>query len=49
MTESSPTGQSEFLEAMQQGADILLGRLAPGRAWHAPALVDVRAIRAKPV
>lgn len=32
---------------LQQAADILLGKLAPGRAWHPPAKVDVRAIRAK--
>jgi putative transcriptional regulator len=47
MTDTPVPVQSEFLEAMQQAADILLGKLAPGRAWHPPAKVDVRAIRAK--
>ena len=37
----------ELLESLQQGADILAGRMAPARAWHPPAAVDVRAIRAK--
>lgn len=32
---------------LQQAANILLGKLAPGRAWHPPGKVDVRAIRAK--
>jgi putative transcriptional regulator len=32
---------------LQQAADILLGKLAPGRAWHPPGKVDVRAIRAQ--
>ncbi len=36
---------SEFLEAMQQAADILTGKLAPARVWHPPARVDVRVIR----
>jgi putative transcriptional regulator len=36
----------ELLESLQQGADILAGRSAPSRAWHPPASVDVRAIRA---
>ncbi len=38
---------SEFLDAMQEAADIMLGKRAPARAWHPPATVDVRAIRGK--
>jgi len=38
-------GSGEFLEAMQQAADIMLGALPPARAWYPPASVDVRAIR----
>jgi putative transcriptional regulator len=47
MPKTNPEGASEFLEAMQQAADILLGHAPPARAWHPPAAVDVRAIRAK--
>ena len=47
MVEIPPADRSEFLEAMQQAADIMLGTLAPARAWHPPAAVDVRAIRAQ--
>ena len=36
---------SEFLDAMQEASDILLGKSPPARAWHPPAQVDVRAIR----
>jgi putative transcriptional regulator len=36
---------SEFLDAMQEAADILTGKRDPARAWHPPANVDVRAIR----
>ncbi len=38
---------SEFLDAMQEAADILTGKRDPARAWHPPATVDVRAIRRK--
>jgi putative transcriptional regulator len=47
MAKTQPTGGSEFLEAMQQAADIMLGKAAPARAWHPPTAVNVRAIRAK--
>jgi putative transcriptional regulator len=40
-------GGSEFLEAMQQAADIMLGNAKPARAWHAPANVNVREIRGR--
>lgn len=43
--------RSEFLEAMQQAADILTGKLAPSRVRHRPAAppldVDVKAIRGR--
>lgn len=39
---------SEFLEAMQQAADILTGKLAPARVHRVPPRdVDVKAIRGK--
>ncbi len=38
---------SEFLDAMQEAADILTGKRDPARAWHPPPAVDVRAIRRK--
>jgi len=38
---------SEFLEAMQEAADILSGKLDPARAHHPPPAVDVRATRRK--
>jgi putative transcriptional regulator len=38
---------SEFLQSMQEGMDILLGKVAPSRVWHPPASVDVRAVRAR--
>ena len=38
---------SEFLEAMQEAADILTGKCDPARAYHPPAGVDVRATRRK--
>lgn len=39
---------SEFLEAMQQAADILTGKLAPARVHRVPPQdVDVKAIRGK--
>jgi len=47
MAKTQPVDGSEFLEAMQQAADIMLGDAAPARAWHPPAAVDVRAIRAQ--
>jgi len=36
-----------FLEAMPEAANIMLGKVEPARAWHPPAAVDVRAIRAR--
>ncbi len=50
--DKSMTGEaekpSEFLEAMQQAADILAGKLAPARAHRVPLHeVDVKAIRGK--
>jgi len=47
MSKSQPEGAGEFLEAMQQAADIMLGQMPPARAWHLPAAIDVRAIRAQ--
>jgi putative transcriptional regulator len=47
MPKPEPEPASEFLEAMQQAADIMLGKSKPARAWPAPAVVDVRAIRAR--
>jgi putative transcriptional regulator len=44
--DTPPAGGSEFLEAMQQAADIMLSKIQPARVWHPPAAVDVRAIRA---
>ncbi|MEO8714320.1 MAG: type II toxin-antitoxin system MqsA family antitoxin [Acetobacteraceae bacterium] len=38
---------SEFLEAVQEMADILTGKIEPARVWPVPAEVDVRAIRRK--
>lgn len=38
---------SEFLEAMQQAADILTGKLAPSRVHRVPHDVEVKAIRSK--
>lgn len=41
-------GRSEFLEAMQEAADILTGRRAPARLHRVPPReVDVREIRGK--
>jgi putative transcriptional regulator len=40
-------GGSAFLEAMQEAADIMLGKREPARVWRPPAAVDVRAIRAR--
>ena len=41
-------GRSEFLEAMQQAADIFAGKLAPARVHRVPPRdVDVKAIRGK--
>ncbi len=37
----------EFLEAMQEAADILTGKREPARLHLAPATVDVRVIRKK--
>ncbi len=37
----------ELMEAVQEGMDILAGKIAPSRTWHPPAEVDVRAIRAR--
>jgi len=47
MAEVPARGRGEFLEAMQQAADIMLGTRPAARAWHKPASVDVRAIRAQ--
>ncbi len=47
MAETHATNGGEFLEAMQEAADILLGKVSPSRAWHPPVRVDVRAIRAR--
>ena len=41
------TASDEFLEAMQEAADILTGKRAAARVWVPPAEVDVRAIRRK--
>jgi putative transcriptional regulator len=38
---------SEFLDAVQEAADILTGKREPARVHHPPAAVDVRAIRRK--
>ena len=38
---------SEFLEAMQEAADILVGKRKPERLHRPPAEIDVRAIRRK--
>jgi hypothetical protein len=46
MPKRKPEPGSEFLEAMQQAADILLGKTTSARARPAPALVDLGAIRA---
>jgi putative transcriptional regulator len=45
MADAPASGGSEFLEAMRQAADIMLGKAAPSRAWDPPAVPDVRAIR----
>ncbi len=37
----------ELMESLQQAADMVAGKLAPGRVWSAPGAVDVRAIRAR--
>ncbi len=37
----------ELIESLHQAADIMSGTLQPGRVWHPPAAVDVRAIRAR--
>lgn len=47
MAEAPTTGNNEFLAAMQEAADIMLGKVKPARAWHPPVAVDVRAIRAR--
>ena len=39
-------GSSEFLEAMQETADIQVGKRPPAHASHPPAAGNVRAIRA---
>ena len=36
---------SEFLQAMQEAADILTGKRAPARLHRPPPVVDVRGIR----
>ncbi len=38
---------SEFLESMQEAADILTGKREPARAYYLAAAVEVRAIRRK--
>lgn len=35
----------ELIESLQQAADMMAGKLEPGRVWNPPATVDVRAIR----
>ena len=47
MSKVGAAPRSEFLDAMREAADIMVGRRAPARAWHPPATVDVRAIRTK--
>jgi putative transcriptional regulator len=37
----------ELMEALQQAADMVAGKLAPGRIWSASGAVEVRAIRAR--
>lgn len=37
--------RSEFVQSVQQMADILTGKMAPSRSYRAPPAVDVRAIR----
>ena len=46
MAEASAVGSNEFPKAMQETADIMLGKQSPARAWHLPAAVNVCAIRA---
>lgn len=36
----------ELVASMNEAVEIMAGRAAPARAWHPPAAVDVRAIRA---
>ena len=45
MSEDHSSEPSDFLVAMQEAADIMVGKSPPARAWHPPAHVDVRAIR----
>lgn len=35
----------ELIESLQQAADMMAGKLEPGRVWNPPPPVDVRAIR----
>lgn len=35
----------ELIASLQEGVEIMAGRVAPSRAWYPPAAVDVRAIR----
>jgi putative transcriptional regulator len=37
----------ELVASLQEAADIMAGKVTPSRAWHPPAAVDVRAIRAR--
>ncbi len=37
----------ELIASLREGVEIMAGRVAPSRAWHPPAGVDVRAIRAR--
>ena len=37
----------ELIASLAEAGDIMAGRTAPARAWHPPAAVDVRAIRAR--
>ncbi len=37
----------ELISSLDEAVDIMEGRTAPARAWHLPAAVDVRAIRAR--
>ena len=37
----------ERIASIEEGVAILAGEIAPSRAWHPPAMVDVRAVRAR--
>ncbi len=44
---ADPAPASEFLDAMQEMADILTAKRSPARVWNPPADVDVKAIRSR--